>query len=39
VQRTGGFSQALLLSAGISLLSAGAYLFLVRQPIQADSPE
>jgi len=39
VQRTGGFSQALLLSAGISLLSAGAYLFLVRKPIQADSPE
>ena len=39
VQRTGGFSQALLLSAGISLLSAGAYLFLVRHPILADRPQ
>jgi MFS family permease len=36
VQRTGGFSQALLLSAGISVLSAVAYLLLVRKPIQAD---
>jgi nitrate/nitrite transporter NarK len=36
VQRTGGFSQALLLSAGISMLSAAAYLLLVRKPIQAD---
>jgi MFS family permease len=36
VQRTGGFSQALLLSAGISMLSAVAYLLLVRKPIQAD---
>ncbi len=39
VQRTGGFSPALLLSAGISALSAAAYLFLVRQPIQADQPK
>ena len=36
VQRTGGFSQALLLSAGMSMLSAAAYLLLVRKPIQAD---
>jgi MFS family permease len=36
VQRTGGFSQAFLLSAGLSLLSAAAYLLLVRQPIQSD---
>ncbi len=35
VQRTGSFSQALLLSAALSLVSAAAYLFLVRQPIQA----
>ena len=34
VQRTGSFSQALLLSAGLSLLSAAAYLLLVRQPIE-----
>ena len=33
VQRTGSFSQALMLSAGLSLLSAAAYLLLVRQPI------
>jgi MFS family permease len=39
VQRTGSFSQALMLSAGLSLLSAAAYLLLVRGPIQADSPE
>ena len=39
VQRTGSFSQALLLSAGLSLLSAAAYLLLVRQPIQSDSRE
>ena len=39
VQRTGSFSQALLLSAGLSLLSAAAYLLLVRQPIQPDHPE
>ncbi|MDQ6700080.1 MAG: MFS transporter [Acidobacteriota bacterium] len=37
VQRTGSFSQALLLSAGLSLLSAAAYLLLVRQPIQSDA--
>jgi LPXTG-motif cell wall-anchored protein len=36
VQRTGSFSQALLLSAGLSLVSAAAYLLLVRQPIQSD---
>ena len=36
VQRTGSFSQAFLLSAGLSLLSAAAYLLLVRQPIQSD---
>jgi MFS family permease len=39
VERTGGFSQALLLSAGLSLVSAAAYLFLVRKPIQPDLPE
>jgi sugar phosphate permease len=39
VQRTGGFSQALLLSAGISMFSAAAYLLLVRKPIQADHRE
>jgi MFS family permease len=39
VQRTGSFSQALLLSAGLSVLSAAAYLLLVRQPIQPDSSE
>lgn len=38
VQRTGSFSQALMLSAALSLLSAAAYLLLVRQPIQADGP-
>lgn len=36
VQRTGSFSQALMLSAGLSLLSAAAYLLLVRQPIQSN---
>ena len=36
VQRTGSFSQAFLLSAGLSLLSAAAYLLLVRQPIQSE---
>jgi MFS family permease len=36
VQRTGSFSQALLLSAGLSALAAVAYLLLVRQPIQPD---
>ena len=34
VQRTGGFSAALLLSAGLTILSAAAYLLLVRDPIQ-----
>jgi MFS family permease len=34
VERTGGFSQALLLSAGVSLVSAATYLLLVRKPIQ-----
>ena len=33
VERTGSFSQALLLSAGVSLVSAAAYLLLVRKPI------
>ena len=37
VQRTGGFSQALLLSAVLSALSAAAYLLLVRQPIHSGS--
>jgi MFS family permease len=37
VQKTGGFSAALFLSAGLTMLSAVAYLLLVRQPIQADS--
>ncbi|HVW83924.1 MAG TPA: MFS transporter [Bryobacteraceae bacterium] len=37
VQRTGGFSQALMLSAGLSLVSAAAYLLLVKGPIQAES--
>jgi MFS family permease len=36
VQRTGSFSQALMLSAVLSLLSAAAYLLLVRQPIQSN---
>jgi sugar phosphate permease len=35
VERTGSFSQALLLSAGVSLVSAAAYLLLVRRPIQS----
>ncbi|HKD09549.1 MAG TPA: MFS transporter [Bryobacteraceae bacterium] len=35
VERTGSFSQALLLSAGVSLVSAAGYLLLVRRPIQA----
>lgn len=39
VQRTGSFSQALLLSAALSFLSAAAYLLLVRQPIQSNSLE
>jgi MFS family permease len=36
VQRTGSFSQALMLSAILSLLSAAAYLLLVRGPIHAE---
>ena len=36
VQRTGSFSQALMLSSGLSLVSAAAYLLLVRQPIQSN---
>jgi sugar phosphate permease len=36
VQRTGSFSQALMLSAVLSLASAAAYLLLVRRPIQAE---
>jgi MFS family permease len=39
LQRTGSFSKALMLSAGLSLLSAAAYLLLVRQPIQSNTPE
>lgn len=39
VQRTGGFSQALLLSAALSVLSAAAYLLLVRDPIQTAAAE
>jgi MFS family permease len=35
LERTGSFSQALLLSAGLSLLSTVAYLLLVRQPIRS----
>jgi sugar phosphate permease len=35
VERTGSFSQALMLSAAVSLASAAAYLLLVRRPIQA----
>ena len=36
VQRTGSFSQALILSAGLALLSAIAYLLLVREPIPSN---
>ena len=36
VQRTGSFSQALILSAGLALLSALAYLLLVREPIPSN---
>ena len=39
VQRTGSFSQALILSAGLSLVSAGAYLLLVRQAIPCEYPD
>jgi len=35
VQRTGSFAPALLLSSGVSFLSAVAYLLLVRQPIHS----
>ncbi len=35
VERTGSFSQALMLSAGVSLASAAGYLLLVRRPIHA----
>jgi MFS family permease len=35
VQSTGSFSRALLLSAGLSILSSGAYLWLVRKPIRS----
>jgi sugar phosphate permease len=37
VERTGSFSNAFLLSAALSLVSAGAYLLLVKQPIQTES--
>jgi cyanate permease len=36
VQRTGHFSGALMLSAGVTLLSATAYLVLVREPIPCE---
>jgi hypothetical protein len=36
VQRTGSFSQALMLSSGLSLVAAAAYLLLVRQPIPSN---
>jgi MFS family permease len=36
VARTGSFSQALLLSAGLTLVAAAAYLFLVRETIHTD---
>ncbi len=36
VARTGSFSPALMLSAGLSLVSAAAYLLLVRGPIPAN---
>jgi sugar phosphate permease len=39
VARTGSFSQALLLSAAVSLCSAVAYLLLVGQPIHAGEAE
>jgi cyanate permease len=35
VQRTGSFADALMLSAALALISAVAYLLLVRQPIPA----
>lgn len=37
VQETGRFSQALLLSAAITLLAAVAYLLMVQRPIQASN--
>ena len=37
VERTGAFSQALLLSSVLSFVSAGAYLLLVRQPIPSNA--
>lgn len=36
VQRTGSFSQALMLAAILTLISAAAYLLLVRGPIQSE---
>jgi sugar phosphate permease len=38
VQRTGSFADALMLSAGLALVSAVAYLLLVREPIPAAEP-
>jgi cyanate permease len=38
VQRTGSFSLALLLAAGLTLVTASAYLALVGDPIQVDPP-
>jgi len=34
VQNTGSFTPALVLSAGLTLVSAASYLWLVRKPIQ-----
>lgn len=39
VQRTGSFSQALLLSAGIAVVAGAAYLLLVRNAIQVGPVE
>ena len=39
VSRTGSFSQALLLSAAVSVCSAAAYLLFVGQPIHAQDEE
>jgi MFS family permease len=39
VEKTGSFSQALLLSAAVTLAAAAAYLLLVRETIHADAQE
>jgi MFS family permease len=38
VQRTGSFSQALFLAAGVTFVTAALYLALVGRPIEADPP-